>query len=83
MQTAAHGVLHKIEPAAGHIDAVVAKLEDSKWYMRQAAVQALGQLPPQELTKHKAALQQVAKEDKDGDVRKAAAEALLKLQASE
>ena len=46
-------------------------------------MQALGQLPPAELTKHKAALQKVEKEDGDEEVRKAAAEALSKLQASE
>ena len=46
-------------------------------------MQTLGQLPPAELTKHKAALQKVEKEDEDSDVRRAAAEALSKLQASE
>ena len=62
---------------------MLAKLEDSEWRVRKAAVQTLGQLPPAELTKHKAALQKVEMEDKETVVRRAAAEALSKLQASE
>ena len=71
------------EVLAAHAAAVLAKLEDSEWRVRQAAVQTLGQLPPAELTKHKAALKKIAKEDEVEFVRKAADEALSKLQASE
>ena len=71
------------EVLAAHAAAVLAKLEDSVYKVREAAVQTLGQLPPAELTKHKAAIQKVEKEDEDEVVRRAAAEALSKLQASE
>ena len=47
--------------------AIVAKLEDSTWFLRKAAVEALGKLPAEALQAHAAAL--VAKlEDSDGVV---------------
>ena len=53
---AARVVMHKLEPAAGHMDAVAAKLEDSFWPVRIAAVEMLGKLEPAALAQHGAAL---------------------------
>ena len=71
--------MHKLEPAAGHMDAVVAKLEDPDEDVRVVAVQTLGKLEPAALAQHGAAL--VARlEDSYGWVRKAAVETLGKLE---
>ena len=61
-------------------DARPAPCERGPADVRQAAVQTLGQLPPSVLAAHVDAIQKAAKEDKDGDVRKAAVKALTKLQ---
>ena len=60
--------------------AIVAKLEDSTWFLRKAAVEALGKLPAEALQAHADAL--VAKlEDSIAYVRQAAVEVLGKLPA--
>ena len=83
VQIAARVVMHKLEPAAGHMDAVVAKLEDSDWHVRQAAVQTLGELDLASLAQHEQAIAKAAMEDEDKDVRDAADEVLAKLRAGQ
>jgi len=78
VQDAARVVMHKLEPAAGHTDAVVARLEDSDCDVREAAVETLGKLEPAALAQHGAALA-ARLEDSNDDVRKAAVETLGKL----
>ena len=82
MQMTAHVVLHKIEPTAGHIAAILSRLEDSEWSVRLAVVRALGKLEPLELANYAEALQKRANKDLNSDVRDAATKALLQLQAS-
>ena len=78
VQMAARVVMHKLEPAAGHMDAVVAKLEDSEKIVRYYAVETLGELDVATLAQHGAAL--VAKlDDSEKIVRQAAAQSLGKL----
>ena len=78
VQIAARVVMHKLEPAAGHMDAIVAKLEDSAWLVRRAAVRTLGELQPPALAQHGAAL--VARlKDLDEGVRYWAVKTLGKL----
>ena len=82
VQMTAHVVLHKIEPTAGHIAAILSRLEDSEWSVRLAVVRALGKLEPLERANYAEALQKRANEDLDSGVRDAAREALVQLQAS-
>ena len=81
VQFAARFAMHKLEPAAGHMDAVVARLEDSGWGVREAAVQTLGMLDAAALAPHEQALDKAASDDEDDDVRVAAAELLARLRA--
>ena len=66
---------------APHAAALVAKLEDSEYYVRKAAVETLGKLDAAALAQHAAALVAML-EDSDHDVRKAAVETLGKLDAA-
>jgi len=80
VQIEARFVMHKLEPAAGHMDAVAAKLEDSNEYVRRAAVETLGKLDLADLAQHQQALAKAAKEDKDYDVQIAARVVMHKLE---
>ena len=75
------GTLGKLsaEALAPHAAAVVAKLDDSDWGVREAAVETLGKLSAEALASHAAAV--VAKlEDSDRYVRRAAVQTLGKLE---
>ena len=63
-----------------HARAVVAKLEDSDWDVRLAAVETLGQLEAAVLAEHAPAVVAML-EDSDWDIRLAAVETLGKLKA--
>ena len=76
--TGNYGVL---TTSAGHMDAVIARLEDSDYYVRGTAVETLGKLEPAALAQHEQAIAKAAEEDEDSDVRRAAANVLAKLQA--
>ena len=58
--------------------AVLAKLDDSSWPTRRAALVALGELPPVAVKPHVAAIR-VKLDDTDSDVRNAAQATLEKL----
>jgi len=75
--------LGKLEPVAlaQHGAALAARLEDSQWLVRQAAVETLGKLDLAALALHEQAIANAAEEDKDSDVRRAAAKVLTKLRA--
>ena len=74
-QMMAHVALHKIEPTAGHIETVLAKLQDPDKYVRHDAVQTLAKLQLTVLTKHASAI--VSKlTDSDDWVRRTAVETL-------
>ena len=82
VRVSAYVALHKIDPTAGHIETILASLEDSKVQVRVAAVRALGNLEPVELAKYAAVL--VARlEESDQDVRRWAVETLAKLELAE
>ena len=62
--------LRKLEPAtlAQHADAVVARLEDSEWNVRHAALETLGDLEPAALAHHAPALFPILEADSAGPV---------------
>ena len=74
-------MMHKLEPAGGHMDSVVAMLEDSERDVRQAAVEKLGKLEAAALAQHAAAVVAML-EDSDVVVRFAALETLGKLETA-
>ena len=80
VQLGARLPLHKLEPAAGHMDAVVGILVDSawdsEWRLRHAAVETLGKLDAALLAQHVQALAKVAKTDADEHVRAEASKVL-------
>ena len=69
------------ETLAQHVAVLVARLEDSDWRVRMAAVETLGKLEPAALAQHEQAIAKAAEEDKNSAVRDAAAEVLAKLRA--
>ena len=77
-QLMARVLLHKVEPAVGHIEAVVARLEDAADAVRVAAVYALSELEPAALATHAAAVA-ARLEDADETVRLVAVHALARL----
>ena len=82
-QFTARLLMHKIERNAGHLAAVVAKLEDNDAHVRFWAMHALGKLKPVSLEEHSEAITMVATSDEDEEVREIAAKVLAKLKGEE